>query len=128
MSKCPSCGNSFPGLAAACPSCGRALPVTGYTSPVAPHSPRRSAKPRIIGIVVGILVGAVFLVAGFYIDLLSNFCLDFNSEDGDDCAQANQNFVLIMVFVVVPLSVAAGIATGVALTRGLRRRASRRAS
>lgn len=122
MSKCPYCDYSYAGLAANCPACGRALP--GWTSPVAPHAKRRSRAPLVWGIVFGVFVGAVVLVVGFYIDVLSNICLDFNAEDGDDCAGASQNFFLILFLVVIPLSLAFGIASGVALTRSMRRRAS----
>lgn len=93
-----------------------------------PSSRRRRLAPRIIGIIVGLVVASIVLVVGFYIDLLANFCIDFSSDNGDQCAEENRNFALIMFLVVIPLSAAAGIASGIGLTRMLRRRERRRAS
>ena len=75
---------------------------------------------------MGLLVGVLAFVIGFYINLVQNLCFDFTGGDGNQCADEERRLLFWFWAGVVPVSLIAGVASGMAVTRILRQRAARR--
>ena len=75
---------------------------------------------------MGLLVGVLVFVVGFYINLVQNLCFDFTGGDGNECAEEERRLLFWFWAGVMPASAIAGIATGMALTKHLRKRDARR--